>query len=371
MQVYLVGGAVRDKLLNRNVTERDWVVVGATAEQLIKQGFTQVGKDFPVFLHPKTQEEYALARTERKTGGGYTGFSCHAAPDVTLEEDLLRRDLTINAMAESAEGQLIDPYDGMADLNQRLLRHVSPAFKEDPLRIFRVARFAARYAYLGFRVAPETMALMQTMSASEDILHLSAERVWQETRRALMESSPQVYLHILQASGALQAWMPELTSLAEQPATLEYLARSAAANCALNIRWAALCWPLADDALSALQHRIKVPNQVADTASLASRFMPELPENYARADWLMTLFNTCDVWRRPERLTQLMPLSAILYPEQGSTYQQVIEQALTAALAVDVKAIVAAGYQGPQIKQQLTEQRLQRISQVSTNRGVY
>ena len=228
MQVYLVGGAVRDKLLHRKVTERDWVVVGATPAQLLAEGYTQVGKDFPVFLHPQTQEEYALARTERKTGGGYTGFSCHTTPDVTLEEDLLRRDLTINAMAESASGELIDPYNGQADLQQRLLRHVSSAFSEDPLRIFRVARFAARYAYLGFSVAEDTMKLMQTMAASDDIRHLSAERVWQETRRALMEDNPEVYLRVLQQCGALKAWMPELESVISDESITASLQQAAA-----------------------------------------------------------------------------------------------------------------------------------------------
>lgn len=370
MQVYLVGGAVRDKLLNRIVTERDWVVVGATAKQLTQRGYTQVGKDFPVFLHPKTQEEYALARTERKTGSGYTGFSCHAAPNVTLEEDLLRRDLTINAMAESADGQLIDPYNGLTDLKNRVLRHVSPAFREDPLRIFRVARFAARYAYLGFSVAPETMTLMRDMCASDDILHLSAERVWQETRRALMESSPQVYFTILHASGALNAWMPELAGLAELPATSDYLYRAAAADAALNVRWAALCWPLSAPAVTSLQQRLKVPNQESDAASLASSFTAQIPEHYLDPAWLLALFNTVDVWRRPERLTPVISLLGIIYPEYANRYQTVVELALNAAKTVDVKAIIAAGYSGSQIKQQVTEQRLLQISTVTTNRGV-
>ncbi|MGL5432322.1 MAG: multifunctional CCA tRNA nucleotidyl transferase/2'3'-cyclic phosphodiesterase/2'nucleotidase/phosphatase, partial [Plesiomonas shigelloides] len=174
MQTYLVGGAVRDQLLGLNVTERDWVVVGATPEQLLAQGYQQVGRDFPVFLHPRTHEEYALARTERKQGQGYTGFVCHAAPDVTLEQDLLRRDLTINAIAQAEDGSLTDPYGGQQDLRDRWLRHVSPAFSEDPLRVLRVARFAARFAHLGFRVAPETLALMQQISASGELTHLTA-----------------------------------------------------------------------------------------------------------------------------------------------------------------------------------------------------
>ncbi|MGL5532391.1 MAG: multifunctional CCA tRNA nucleotidyl transferase/2'3'-cyclic phosphodiesterase/2'nucleotidase/phosphatase, partial [Plesiomonas shigelloides] len=203
MQTYLVGGAVRDQLLGLNVTERDWVVVGATPEQLLAQGYQQVGRDFPVFLHPRTHEEYALARTERKQGQGYTGFVCHAAPDVTLEQDLLRRDLTINAIAQAEDGSLTDPYGGQQDLRDRWLRHVSPAFSEDPLRVLRVARFAARFAHLGFRVAPETLALMQQISASGELTHLTAERVWKETEKALNSAAPDVYFAVLRACGAL------------------------------------------------------------------------------------------------------------------------------------------------------------------------
>ncbi|MEC9260071.1 MAG: CCA tRNA nucleotidyltransferase [Pseudomonadota bacterium] len=370
MQVYLVGGAVRDKLLHRKVTERDWVVVGATPAQLLAEGYTQVGKDFPVFLHPQTQEEYALARTERKTGGGYTGFSCHATPDVTLEEDLLRRDLTINAMAESASGELIDPYNGQADLQQRLLRHVSAAFSEDPLRIFRVARFAARYAYLGFSVAEETMMLMQTMAASDDIRHLSAERVWQETRRALMEDTPEVYLRVLQQCGALKSWMPELEAVIADESITASLQNAAASEQPLTVRWATVCWPLEHPALDALQKRLKVPNQQADCAQLAVKILPSLAEHIHQSKWLLEALNTCDAWRRPERLECLMPLFTVVYPEQGQHFKAVFTRALAAANQVDVKAIIAAGYQGPDIKQQLSQQRLNQIEQCITNHGV-
>ena len=370
MQVYLVGGAVRDKLLHRKVTERDWVVVGATPAQLLAEGYTQVGKDFPVFLHPQTQEEYALARTERKTGGGYTGFSCHTTPDVTLEEDLLRRDLTINAMAESASGELIDPYNGQADLQQRLLRHVSSAFSEDPLRIFRVARFAARYAYLGFSVAEETMMLMQTMAASDDIRHLSAERVWQETRRALMEDNPEVYLRVLQQCGALKAWMPELESVISDESITASLQQAAASVQPLTVRWATVCWPLEHQALDTLQKRLKVPNQQADCAQLAAKIMPSLAEHIHQSEWLLDALNTCDAWRRPERLERLIPLFTVVYPEQGQHFKTVFTEALAAANQIDVKAIVAAGHKGPDIKQQLSQQRLKQIEQSITNHGV-
>ncbi len=193
MQTYLVGGAVRDKLLNYPVKDKDWVVVGATPQQFLDDGFKQVGKDFPVFLHPETNEEYALARTERKSGKGYYGFEVHAAPDVTLEQDLERRDLTINAIAMDQQQQLVDPFNGQQDIKDKILRHVSPAYAEDPLRVLRTARFAARFHHLGFSIAPETMQLMTKLAASGELKNLTAERVWQETEKALSERSPQVY----------------------------------------------------------------------------------------------------------------------------------------------------------------------------------
>lgn len=219
MKTYLVGGAVRDRLLGRPVHERDWVVVGASPEQMAAAGFTPVGKDFPVFLHPTSKEEYALARTERKTGHGYGGFSFYCGAEVSLEEDLIRRDLTINAMAEDDNGNIIDPYGGQHDLTQRLLRHISPAFAEDPLRILRIARFAARYHYLGFRVADSTLQLMSSMVASGEVDHLVAERVWKETERALGEPNPDVFIDVLRNCGALARLMPEVDALFGVPQT--------------------------------------------------------------------------------------------------------------------------------------------------------
>lgn len=213
MKTYLVGGAVRDTMLGLPVDERDWVVVGATCQQMLDAGYQQVGKDFPVFLHPQTKEEYALARTERKQGAGYTGFAVHADPSVTLEEDLLRRDLTINAMAKSAQGDIIDPYGGQVDLARRVLRHVSPAFVEDPLRVLRVARFAARFAHLGFIVAAETHALMAEIVAANELQTLSPERIWRETERALSSASPVVYFDVLRECGALSVLFPEVEAL--------------------------------------------------------------------------------------------------------------------------------------------------------------
>ncbi|TAL48711.1 MAG: multifunctional CCA addition/repair protein [Methylovulum sp.] len=222
MEIYLVGGAVRDKLLHLPVTEQDWVVIGETPETMLRQGFLPVGKDFPVFLHPKTHEEYALARTERKSAHGYKGFTVHAAPDVSLEEDLIRRDLTINAMAMTEEGQLIDPYGGQQDLSQRIFRHVSPAFCEDPVRILRVARFAARYAHLGFTLADETRRLMQSMVTTGEIDYLVPERVWAELFKALNETSPSAFFYTLKDCGALAKIFPELDNLFGVPQPAQY-----------------------------------------------------------------------------------------------------------------------------------------------------
>lgn len=213
MDVYLVGGAVRDQLLGISVHDKDWVVVGSSPEQMLSQGFQTVGKDFPVFLHPKTHEEYALARTERKSGHGYTGFECHFSPDVTIEDDLLRRDLTINAMAQHEDGTIIDPYDGQQDLQNKLLRHVSDAFVEDPLRVLRVARFAAKLAPLGFTVADETLELMSKIAQSGELSHLTAERVWQEWHKSLTTERPDVFLEVLRQCGALKVVLPELDVL--------------------------------------------------------------------------------------------------------------------------------------------------------------
>lgn len=222
MDIYLVGGAVRDELLDYPSHERDWVVVGATPQEMDAQGYRVVGNDFPVFLHPQTGEEYALARTERKTAPGYTGFQFYASPEVTIEDDLKRRDLTINAMARDKHGNLIDPYGGQADLANKLLRHVSEAFIEDPLRVLRVARFAARYHHLGFTVAAETQALMQTLASSGELQALTAERVWKETERALAERSPHVFVHTLRDCGALAVLFPEIDRLFGVPQRADY-----------------------------------------------------------------------------------------------------------------------------------------------------
>ncbi|MEZ5558711.1 MAG: multifunctional CCA tRNA nucleotidyl transferase/2'3'-cyclic phosphodiesterase/2'nucleotidase/phosphatase [Pseudomonadales bacterium] len=255
MEIYLVGGAVRDELLGRPVKERDWVVVGSTPEEMRALGYRQVGRDFPVFLHPETGEEYALARTERKTGPGHTGFVCHAGPEVTLEEDLARRDLTVNAMARDTAGGLIDPYGGAADLRAGVLRHVSAAFAEDPLRVFRVARFRAQLP--GFEVAPETLALMRAMCEADALAELSAERVWQELVKALGAAQPLRFFATLTAAGALEPWLAEFAGVPlELPAGLEQP----------EARFAALCWDLTDEQVQSLCERLRAPRRVLRAA---------------------------------------------------------------------------------------------------------
>lgn len=250
MEVYLVGGAVRDALLGRPVVERDWVVVGSTPEEMLRLGYRQVGRDFPVFLHPETSEEYALARTERKTGPGHTGFVCHAGPDVTLEDDLRRRDLTVNAMAQHEDGTLADPFGGRADLDARVLRHVSDAFVEDPLRVFRVARFAAQLD--GFDVAPETLALMRRMAEEGALAELAAERVWQELHKALGAAAPRRFFEVLEAAHAMQPWFDELIGLdITFPARLD----------APDLRFAALAWQMPPADVTALSRRCKLPKR--------------------------------------------------------------------------------------------------------------
>jgi tRNA nucleotidyltransferase (CCA-adding enzyme) len=252
MEVYLVGGAVRDELLERRVVERDWVVVGSTREELQALGYRQVGRDFPVFLHPETGEEYALARTERKVGPGHAGFVCHAGPEVTLEEDLQRRDLTVNAMARNAAGDLVDPFGGHRDLLAGVLRHVSEAFVEDPLRVFRVARFAAQLP--AFQLAPETRALMRHMAQADQLAELSAERVWQELHKALAAEAPARFFEVLRDTSAMAPWLVELAEASlELPSGLQ----------AADQRFGAIAWGMAPAAVAALCSRLKAPKRFA------------------------------------------------------------------------------------------------------------
>lgn len=350
---------MRDKMLNRPVTERDWVVTGARPETLLDKGFTQVGKDFPVFLHPKTKEEYALARLERKSGQGYTGFVCDAGPNVTLEEDLLRRDLTINAMAQDENGEIIDPFNGQRDLAQKRLRHVSAAFSEDPLRVLRVARFAARYHYLGFSVADETMTLMREMAHSDMLKELTAERVWQETRRALMERDPAVFFTTLEQASALSDWFAPLAPFKHAYSTI--LTSSAGQNMSLPCRFAALMSYLSHQDVKALTTALKCPNDVSALALLAAGYADKLL-HVSDAEALLTIFNQCDVWRRPERFALLLQICQLKARNEQYAWQpESIERPLAAAQRVDVQHIIAQGFKGPEIKAALNQARLNTV----------
>jgi tRNA nucleotidyltransferase (CCA-adding enzyme) len=356
MNTFLVGGAVRDRLLGLPVSERDWVVVGATPEDMEAQGFRQVGKDFPVFLHPDSGEEYALARTERKSGRGHRGFKVHSEPSVTLEEDLLRRDLTINAMAEQADGELVDPYGGLADLDARILRHVSPAFVEDPLRVLRVARFAARFANLGFRVADDTLALMRSIAESGELATLSAERIWGETELALGTDSPAVFLQTLQDCGAAGKLLPEL----EDPlSTGRRLSLAAAVSADRRLRFAALASGLSPVAVEHICKRLHAPNRYADLATLLAALEEGLsaPQNLDATTKLAVL-ERADAFRRPQRFELLLETVAALHPEAEAAPWQ---RALAACLEVDAAAIAASGIPGHEIGTRIRAERLAKL----------
>lgn len=329
-QTYRVGGSVRDELLGLPAGDRDWVVVGATPEQMLAQGFQAVGKDFPVFLHPQSHEEYALARTERKTAPGYKGFAVHFSPDVTLEDDLLRRDLTINAIARAADGSLVDPFHGQADIQARIFRHVSPAFREDPVRILRLARFAARFP--DFTIAPGTLALMREMTAAGEVHALVAERVWQELSRGLMSQRPSRMLQVLDQAHALRILLPHLPAPDTQPDWLTALDASAAAHDPLPVRFAILmagmtipeepCIELGPKMVTSVTEQAKALRASNECTDAATRLVSEIPGPVPQAarQWflsperqnaeaLLALFNRHDAWRRPERLRLLLTVA--------------------------------------------------------------
>ena len=400
MKRYLVGGAVRDQLLNLPVKDRDWVVVGTTPEAMITAGFRQVGADFPVFLHPKTQEEHALARTERKSGRGYKGFICDFSPDITLEEDLSRRDLTINAMAMDEQGQVIDPLKGQQDLEQRILRHVSPAFREDPLRVFRVARFAARFAPLGFRLAEETRALMQDMAISGELASLTAERVWLETQKALGYAEPSHYFQVLKSADALKDWFTELAILFGIPQAAHYhpevdtgvhtlmtLDMAAQLSDSLDVRFAALVhdlgkgctppeeWPrhinheqAGIQPVTELCERLKVPRTARELGILASREHLNIHRAAElKTTTLLKLFDRCDLWRRPERFEQLLTVCEADARGRGGRQdaayppRPLLQQLAQAARAVSAKSLIAQGVAPSELPEHLRKARLEAI----------
>lgn len=307
MKVYLVGGAVRDKLMGRPVIERDWVVIGSTPEEMLQKGFRPVGKDFPVFLHPKSNEEYALARTERKVAPGYKGFTFHADPSVTLEEDLIRRDLTINAMAQDEAGNIIDPFQGQRDLQAKILRHVSPAFKEDPVRILRIARFAARFA--DFSIAPETLELMQGMVKAGEVNALVPERVWQECLKALSEKAPQRFFQVLQNCQALSIIFPDIADL---ESCLKYLEQAVNLTSSPAERLAAFTFPISN--LKEFWQRLKAPTEFSDL-SLSTQHYAEKIEQLSLNDTgaILDLFEKADAYRRIERFQLLLFVSQICF----------------------------------------------------------
>lgn len=420
MRVYLVGGAVRDRLLGRASSDQDWVVVGARPEQLLAQGFQAVGKDFPVFLHPKTKQEYALARTERKAGSGYTGFICDSHPNISLEQDLARRDLTINAIAQDAQGNFYDPYGGRADLKGKILRHISPAFAEDPLRVLRVARFAARFRYLGFQVASETLALMRQISQSGELASLTPERVWLETDKALREQNPEVYFQLLYQVGALTALFPELAALAklekatelgEEPFakpqdpppqfqqslfahSLTALQQAALLSQDRNgkqqtaLRFAALLTRLDQGAtlnhcaqssqtnsapLEQLCTRLKTPNEVKQLALLGCQYHQQIHQACQLSpEALLKLFQRLDAWRKPQQLALLLLVCEADYRGHMDQQQpaktepvypqaQYLWQAYQQTLKVDVQQIIAQGYQKQGIKREIHRRRIEGL----------
>lgn len=400
MKIYLVGGAVRNQLLSLPVNERDWLVVGSTAEEMLKAGYQQVGKEFPVFLHPKTREEYALARTERKTGHGYTGFSFNSDKSISLEDDLLRRDLTINAIAQDTEGQLHDPYGGLKDIENKLLRHVSEAFREDPLRVLRVARFAAVLHPLGFRVAEETLALMREISASGELDHLVAERIWLETEKALNSDAPHVFFQVLRDCDALAVLFPELDALFGVPQTEKYhpeidsgihtlmvIEQAAKLSDDIAVRFAAFThdfgkaltpkeqWPkhirherrgLAP--IKAMCKRLKVPKQLQQIALLVCEYHLLSHKAFElRSETLFRLFSALDGWRKPEQVEQFvlsceadsrgrLGFEDANYP-QATYFRQVFQ----AAARVSIKDIDSEGLSGKAIGQAINQARTDAI----------
>jgi len=403
MKIYLVGGAVRDRLLGRVGGDRDWVVVGGTPEAMQAQGFRPVGKDFPVFLHPETGEEYALARTERKSGRGYKGFVVHTSPDVSLDDDLLRRDLTINAMAQDEHGQVIDPHGGQADLAARVLRHVSPAFGEDPVRILRLARFAARFP--DFSVAPDTLALMRQMVDEGEVDHLVPERVWQELARGMMEARPSRLFEVLRDCGALARLLPELDALWGVPQRAEYhpeidtgvhammvMDMSARLQAPLSVRYACLGHDLGKGQtpadvlprhlghegrsvrlLKAVGDRLRVPNDCRELAEVVAREHGNIHASaQLSAAATVRLLERCDAIRKPQRFHDILlacecdARGRLGWHDRPYPQAERLRQALAAALATDTAQLsaeaLARGLSGPRIGEHIQQARIQAVA---------
>ena len=408
MKTYLVGGAVRDALLDYPVVEHDWVVVGARPEDLLSQGYTQVGKDFPVFLHPQTKDEYALARTERKQGHGYTGFAVHYDPDVTLEEDLARRDLTINAMARDDDGSIVDPYGGQRDLEARLLRHVSDAFVEDPLRVLRTARFAARFAHLGFTVAPETMELMADIVSQGELAHLPAERLWVEMDKSLAERNPEVFVTVLRECGALAALLPELEALFGVPQTAEHHPEiDTGVHTLMSLEQAVLLSPDTDVRFAVLIHdlgkgttpqdewprhiahehsglklvkdvcqRLKVPNQHRDLALKVCEFHTHCHRALElRGKTLLKLLNKTDALRRPERFEAFLlaceadARGRLGLEERPYPQADYLRQALATAVTVSAADFADQGLAGKAIGEAIVAERISMLESLRPAKG--
>ena len=409
MQIYLVGGAVRDSLINYPSSENDWVVVGATPEQMTALGYKPVGQDFPVFLHPKTGEEYALARTERKSGHGYKGFEFYTSTEVSLEEDLIRRDLTINAMAQDDTGHIIDPFGGQKDLEKKLLRHVSEAFTEDPLRVLRVARFAARYAHLGFTVAPETMELMKSIVAKGEMEFLVAERVWKETSRALTEQSPQVFFEVLKACNALEVLLPEVDALFGVPQRADYhpeidtgihtlMALEAATkltDCEA-IRFAVLVHDVGkaitpEDVLpshsghekrglplvKAICDRLTVPNRHRQLAMAVTEFHLHCHRALElKPATLLKLFQSIGAIRSPDKLRDFLTCceadikGRAGFEDAAYPSKDYLLAALEAVNKADISDLVAQGVTGAEIGKQLNQRQIQQLTEFKTNNGI-
>ncbi len=405
LKYYLVGGAVRDRLLDIAVKDRDYVVVGSTPKEMEQRGFMPVGDDFPVFLHPKTKQEYALARTERKSGRGYHGFTVDASPKVTLEEDLQRRDLTINAMAmDENSGELIDPWGGEQDLNNRTLRHVSQAFAEDPLRVLRVARFMARFAHLGFTVHPETIVLMQALVDDNELSELPAERIWQEIKKSLNEETPSAFFWTLRECGALQQLLPEIEAYFGVPQTRQWhpeidtgvhalLAIDNAKNLSNEVAYAVMVHdlgkgitpehvlpshrgheasgvPLVRD----VSRRLKVPKSYQQLAMLVCRLHLKCHTiEQLRAKTVDKLFQDLDAYRRPERVEQFVQAcKADATGRWGDEFQDypqadIVRRYFKAAQSVDIKPLIEAGYEGEKLGHQIRQKRIRAIELSTTN----